>query len=473
MKPVSDLVQRFAAFADRQGMFANGHRVGVAVSGGADSVCLLHVLRELAPSRQLCLTVLHLDHNLRGEESRADAEFVRSLAASLDLPAIVRQATLAPGNLEQAGRDARCAFFHSLIESGVIDRVALGHTRRDQAETVLFRFLRGAGTAGLSGIRPVTTDGIIRPLLETGRDEIEAWLRARNIPWREDSSNASRAFARNRLRHELLPQLAREWNPRIEETLAHTADWAQAEEAFWQSELPEPGPILDIPALRRLPTAAARRVIRRALEQVKGDLRSIDFAHVESVLALARSPQGHGAVDLPGLEAVRSFDHIRVSTSHSKPQPYRFPLSPPGPWSPAPGPPSPIYLELIEKTETSPLSDYVYNGVMGCLDWGRLSGSLVLRNWEPGDRFQPVGSTGPRKFKSFFQSARIPVWERAQWPVLVDGASIVWTRRFGAAAEAAAGDSTRVILRIRELTAPAASPPKSESGSGGSASIRQ
>jgi tRNA(Ile)-lysidine synthase len=207
--------------------------------------------------------------------------------------------------------------------------------------------------------------------------------------------------------------------------------------------------------------------------EVKGDLRSIDFDHVESILAVAKAGTGHGAVSLPGVRAVRSFDQIRVSSdTEPRPQPYSISVHLPGPWPPIPGPPFPLYLEIIEKPETSPLSDYVYNSEMGCLDWGRLSGSLVLRNWNPGDRFQPIGSTGPRKIKSLFQSARIPLWERAQWPVLADGPSVVWTRRFGVAAAAAVSDATQVILRIQEMATPAAPPLNSESGSGAPASNR-
>lgn len=456
-------------------MLEHGQRVGVAVSGGADSVCLLHVLRELAPGRDLRLTVLHLDHGLRGEESRADAEFVRSLAASLGLPALIRQVTLAPGNIEQSGREARLDFFRGLIASGSVDRVALGHTRRDQAETVLFRFLRGAGTAGLAGIRPVTSDGMVRPLLETGREEIESWLRVRGIPWREDSTNVSPAFARNRIRHDLLPQLAREWNPQMEETLARTAAWALGEESYWQAELDrlDPTPILDVAKLRNLPVAVARRVVRRTMERVKGDLRSIDFSHVESVLCLAQAPGGHGALQVPGLDILRSFNQIRIARQPvALPAAYCYRVQPSGESLYFPLPNSSICLQLIEKAETSRLSDYVYNIEMGCLDWGRLSGSLVLRNWNRGDRFQPSGSTGPRKMKSVFQAARIPVWEREQWPVLADGPWVVWTRRFGVAGAAAATDSTRVILRIQEMPTPAVPPPNSESGSGGPASNR-
>ena len=150
------MLERVAAAISRYRMFQAGEHVGVAVSGGADSVCLLHVLRELAPRWDLRLSVLHLNHRLRGEESRRDAGFVVDLAAQLGLPASIREVDVAasPGNLEQAAREARLAFFREAIAGGAVAKVAVGHTRSDQAETVLFRFLRGAGSAGLAGIRP-------------------------------------------------------------------------------------------------------------------------------------------------------------------------------------------------------------------------------------------------------------------------------------------------------------------------------
>ena len=237
------MIERVLATIDRFRMFQTGQRVGVAVSGGADSVCLLHVLFELAPRWNLHLHVLHLDHQLRGEESREDACFVERLAAGLGLPCSLERAdvsTLARDrgeNLEQAARNERRRFFLEFLHSGAVDRIALGHTRSDQAETVLFRFLRGSGTAGLAGIRPVTPDGFVRPLIGVERSAVEQFLRERNIVWREDSSNASLDFARNRIRRELLPMLQREWNPAITEMLAHTADWALEEESYWETEI--------------------------------------------------------------------------------------------------------------------------------------------------------------------------------------------------------------------------------------------
>ncbi len=469
MRLLLSLPEAVAATSARYRMFAPGQRVAVAVSGGADSVCLLYVLHELAPRLGLTLSVLHLDHGLRGEESRQDAEFVRGLADALGLPAEVRRAALsgAAGNLEQACRRARLEFFGEALAGGA-DRVALGHTRRDQAETVLFRFLRGSGAAGLSGIRPVTGSGLVRPLIETGREEIETWLRARGIAWREDSTNATLAFARNRIRHVLLPQLAREWNPRIEETLARMAEWAQDEECYWDATLPAAGPVLEAAALAAAHPAMARRMIRRAIEHAKGDLRGIDFGHTESILRLAESPEGHGSVRIPGVTVQRSFGQIRFApSSDTAHETYRYPI----PACPAAGaeglsfplPGAAIHVQLLEKPETTPLSDYVYNGEMSCLDRDRLSGPVELRPWRPGDRFQPAGARRPKKIKALFQLARIPVWERAGWPVLADAASVVWTRRFGASATAAAVDSSTRLLVVREA-------PNSESEPGGTTS---
>jgi tRNA(Ile)-lysidine synthase len=231
-------------------------------------------------------------------------------------------------NLEQAARDARLDFFRGLIETATVDRVATGHTRSDQAETVLFRLLRGAGTAGLAGIRPVTNDGIVRPLLEVDRVEVEQFLRDRGFSWRDDSSNASSAFARNRIRHALLPQLTADWNPAMAETLAHLADWAQAEESYWDAELARlapsylkmepPAVLLGTDALGALPLAAARRLVRYAVEAAKGDLHGIGYGHLAGVLELAPDPRA-GYLPLLRLAAHRPANRRQSGKSQLPP----------------------------------------------------------------------------------------------------------------------------------------------------------
>jgi tRNA(Ile)-lysidine synthase len=450
----------------RYSMFQRGQRVGVAVSGGADSVCLLHVLRELAARWELPLTVLHLDHKLRGEESRQDAEFVRELAAAFGLPFVLREVDIAAmcrdggENIEQAARRTRLEFFHSQLSAG-LERVAVGHTRSDQAETVLFRFLRGSGTAGLSGIRPVTAEGIVRPLLDVERAEIEQYLRERAIAWREDSSNRSPAFARNRIRQALLPQLTREWNPALSETLAHVADWAQSEESYWEAELARlslaylvqksTAILVSVEPLNELPAAVARRLVRRAVELAKGDLRGIGFQHLAAILELASATEGHGRLQVPGLDIFRSFDWLRLAPPEEEglaSRNYRLLLPVPG-RATLPGG-SLIHAELFENITVTKASTDVYNEDVTCLDWNRISGSLEVRNWRPGDQYQPASRSGPEKIKFLFHQARIPLWERRHWPVITAGDVIVWARRFGPDAGFAAGADSGPVLSIRE-----------------------
>ena len=458
------MLDRIRRTIARHGMFQAGQTVGVAVSGGADSVCLLHVLRELAPLWDLHLHVLHVNHGLRGAESDEDAEFVRRLAAEFGLPFTRRDARIAAGdNLEQAAREIRLSFYSEMLSSGQAARVATGHTRSDQAETVLFRFLRGAGTAGLAGIRPITASGIVRPLLEIDRTEVLDFLRQRGIAWREDSTNRSLTFARNRIRHQLLPHLVQDWNPALERNLVQTADWALAEEAYWDEEIarfadrylvPAPDAILlETTNLGKLPLAAARRLVRRAMQAVKGDLLGIDFDHVNGILEMATATEGHGRLQAPGVDVMRSFTWLRFARptiNALASRNYRLPAPVPGVFR-VPGTELEICLEIIEKSNVSrdPISGY--NKTMGAVNWRRVSGPLELRNWRPGDQYQPQGTSGAEKIKTLFQEARVPLWERRHWPVLTDGPAIVWAHRFGTAAEYAADTETAIVLQIREI----------------------
>ncbi len=450
-------------------MFAPGDRAGVAVSGGADSVFLLHALVELAPRWDLKLSVLHLDHGLRGEESRQDARFVNDLAARLGLPCHSAQCDVAQlkadtgDNLEQLARRARRDYYMGFLERGELDRVATGHTRSDQAETVLFRFLRGSGTAGLSSVRPIDAAGIVRPLIELDRPEIERYLTAADIPWREDSSNASLDFARNRIRHELLPQLIRDWNPALVENLAQTADWAQNEEAYWDAEiariaadlfqLSPPAVLVRSCDLRRQPGAVARRLVRRAVELAKGDLLGLSFQHVERILRMAEAPEGHDRMQAPGLDVVRSFEWIKLAPPRPEVEAgrnFRLPVRIPGRFR-LPGGGSTLGLELIESA--GDLNCVYTNSEMPGLDWERVQGILELRNWRPGDQYKPIGYASEEKIKFLFQEARVPLWERRNWPILTIGEHIVWARRFGPASGYAATAASRAVVKVWEESA--------------------
>ena len=425
--------------------------IGVAVSGGADSVFLLTALHELGAA----VAVLHVNHQLRGAESEADEAFVRDLAATRNLEFHTAALPPAPGNIEQEARRLRYEFFAEAIARGVCSRVATGHTLDDQAETVLFRFVRGSGAAGLSGIRPQTEAGVIRPLLGLRRAAIREWLAERGIGWREDASNDDTSYRRNYIRHQVLPVLG-ELNPSLPELLASTAIWAQGEEAYWAAEMarlesrylrraPETV-FIEIGPFNELPVAVQRRLLRRAMEHVRGNLRTIGFQHVESARRLLATREGSGRIQLPDLDVYRSFDQLRITPQRFDARTERnfsVPMQIPGETTVS-APLLTIGMELAARSG-------VYNGGVNALDPAKCLGQLHLRNWRPGDQFERPGHPGAAvKIKTLFQDYRVPLWERRTWPVIVMGDSIVWTRQFGPARQFAATAESESILLVKE-----------------------
>jgi tRNA(Ile)-lysidine synthase len=449
------VLAQVAETISRYSMFERGHTVGVAVSGGADSVCLLHALIALAPRWALRLRVLHLNHRLRGEESEQDAAFVAGMARDLGLDADLEPADVAGmrvvtgENLEQLARRLRRQFFLSRLDTGLVDRVALGHTRSDQAETVLFRILRGSGVSGLAGILPVTKEGFVRPLLEIDRPDVERFLRERNIPWREDASNQDPAYSRNRIRHYLLPSLTREWNPSLPRALAQMAELVNDEEAHWAHLVHRAETVnlvrrgnavlLRASELSSLERPLARRLLRRAVQQVKGDVLGIEFRHVEAVLKLAVRDEGWGGLDLPGIRVRRSFDWIRLAPPEVGGQTgFCLELK------------APCTVELPDGRLEIRIAEGETTGDHG-LDADLISWPLTVRNWLPGDCYQPLGRQRPVSCKRLFQQRRIPSWDRHNWPIITQGGAIVWAKVFGPAAGYAAKSLSCKRLSVAEI----------------------
>lgn len=406
-------------------MLPPGSRVIAAVSGGPDSVCLLHVLRELECS---VAGVAHVNHQLRGADSEADARFVEELAGSFELPFYSVAAPIAEGNIEQEARRARRDFFRELLARGHADRIALGHTRDDQAETVLFRMMRGSGITGLAGILPITAEGLIRPLLDVGRQEVLGYLRERGIPWREDASNQSEQFARNRIRHTLLPQLEREWNPRLRSILANMAEVAYEEEVRWVAEIAGLAPKclakldgaveIAVPAIVGLDRATQRRLLRHAIRLAKGNLRGIDYEHIEQGLDLLKRASGRRT--LPGVTMLRSYDRILIARAE---------------FGTVPGPLAVRTLGRLSWPAAKPLIHIEISSAAPCDTLKASLEDVELRGWRPGDRYCPAGRTRVVKLKELFQEARVPSWRRPSWPILTLKGRILWARDFGPAAE--------------------------------------
>jgi tRNA(Ile)-lysidine synthase len=454
----------------RHNMLARGQRVLAAVSGGPDSVCLLEVLATLAGRLGFTLAgIAHFNHKLRGEESEQDERLVEALATRHGIQFYRSEGLASRGNLEQEARRARQKFFRSLIREGKADRIALGHTRDDQAETVLLRLMRGSGLTGLAGVLPVTRDGFVRPLLDSTRAEVEDFLRAQGVHWRQDRSNFDPRFTRNRVRHDLLPKLRSDYNPQISESLAQLAELAHDEEALWTNEVAKVagGLVLQSPfgvevraeKLASLPRALGRRLVRHAIGLAKGNLRRIEFQHVEKVLALSSSPHGTGAARLPGVTVVRSLDWLRLFAGHSVLRIDPIPVEVPG-YYPLPHSNTYITLEVAERKDSLSLNQdrnpYVTLEVELC--WKRVHGPLELRGWRTGDAYRPQGRSRVYSMRELFQEFRIPSWRRSSWPILLcsslngsgSQAEILWARGFGGAHGLLADADAGPVLRISE-----------------------
>ncbi len=420
------------------------------MSGGADSVALLHLMHRLAAEFGTELAVLHMNHHLRGQESENDERFVRLLAESMGLEFIAGESFIGQSNLEAEARLERRQFFERCRESHAFTRIALGHTRSDQAETVLHRFLRGSGTRGLAAMRFVAADGFIRPLLSSSREEVRAWAAQEGLRWREDSSNTDLRFVRNRLRLQTIPALSRDYNENLEAVLANTADLAQAEEDFWSAEIDRIyrifvkrtrlGSIFQLADLRSLHLAVQRRLIRQALNDIRPDLlRGIDSEHVDAILALCASTEGHDRVVVPGADALRSFDSLLLSQAGrlaAEPRGYQIAISV-GEWYEIPFGAGHICINRV-KPEHAICDKFKKDQEFG-IERASLSGHavngcpLLVRNWEPGDELHRSGHQSAEKIKKLFQEHRVRLWERRHWPLLQCRGEIAWVRSFGVA----------------------------------------
>ncbi len=478
---VLTLAQRVVGYIRRHELMKAGDRVGVAVSGGLDSVGLLRLLLELRKQLGIVLSVVHFNHKLRGAEADTDQQFVAELALRFKLDFhcsggdVRTYAAMKHLSIEAAARKMRYEYFSRLLQTGGVNRIATAHTLDDQAETVLLRVVRGAGTRGLAGIYPQLSvhssqfsaqaearranpsvhgsqfsaqTAIIRPLLAIRRPELEAYLGEARQEWREDSTNRDLRYARNRVRHGILPRMERNLNPRVRQALAETAEIARTEEEYWNGEIARVLPLvwesgsLRIAELRNLHLAAQRRVVRAAAES--SGLR-LEFRHVEEILALSSGSSKSAALP-DGWVALRKRNELRFELVGTTDNPdYEYCLPVPGRIR------VPEAGTCFEATLVPENAEQGYNRDH-LLDRGLLTKELVVRNWRAGDRFRPAHSKSPKKIKELLQEQHVTGRERKFWPVVVSGADVVWLRGFPGPARLQPRDGTKEAVLIRELS---------------------
>ncbi len=462
----------------------------VGVSGGPDSVCLLHLLKRLCasdgPFPRVSLHVAHLEHGIRGEESRADAAFVADLAQqwslpytveSVDVPALARKERL---SLEDAARRARYQFLRCVAAAVGAARIAVAHHAGDQVETLVMHWLRGSGLAGLAGMRPREGD-IIRPLLEISREDILRYCQAHALPFREDSSNLDKRFLRNRLRQELLPVLE-QYNANLRETLLRNAAVLAEEDTYieaqidacWSEVIGVEGARRlegDVAAYRRLPLALRRRLIRRLGQRVSSGEVSLELRHVAAVDDLLLQQAGSGMLHLPGgLRLYRASDrfvvgHAAEQKHQQKHQegwhlPGKNEVSLPVPGeAQLPGTPWLVRAQVLERDRTPPPG---YERGDAGRRWGYLDfdavqkhGALSLRARRSGDRFRPLGMPVEAKLQDVLVNAKIARAERDILP-LVCGADgmILWVAGYQVADPVKLTTSTSRVLVLERVAAP-------------------
>lgn len=418
----------------RHRMVVPGGTVVAAVSGGPDSMAMLHVLNELSPELGISIAVAHLDHGFR-PEAADESRFVAAEAERLGLPFISEKAGLKeslrenPENKQNAARNARYAFLESVADRLGASRIAVGHTADDQAETWLMREIRGSGAGGLSSIPPVR-GRIIRPLIDASRDDVMDYLGQKGIKSITDQSNLQPVYLRNRIRLELIP-LLKKYNPRVIEALNHSVDILRAEDEFLSAYTDDllPGVLsgggpnvfeLDLNTFRSLPAAIKRRVLRRLVERLKGDLLGIGFGHIIDAEGMVSAETGKG-VDLPGeIRVERSYDKLLVYRTAGTRQDYCIGLPVPGTLE------LPEAIGILEASLATPGSSQPEDRFSALLDMEKISHGLIVRNRRPGDIICPEGMEGCKKVKEYLIDSKVPRMERDIVPVLACGDDIVW-----------------------------------------------
>jgi len=431
-------------------------RLLVAVSGGVDSVVLLHALHSVSTQLGLTLEVAHLDHQIRSE-SVADAGFVQDLCRrwnischieACDVSALAEQDKI---SLEMAGRNARREFLQRLGKQINADQIVLAHHRDDQVETFMLRLLRGSGQSGLATMR-IHQELWWRPLLNCSRKQILDYARQHQLNWVEDKSNRDPAFLRNRLRTQIIPQLL-DVNPQFAARIVDLTQQFQLEESYWQEQVVqqfEPlvvsrndGLRLNRSALLKIHPALCIRILREALRQIRGDLQSIETVHLQAIENLLIGQRSQAQLNLPGCWVARRYQTLWVrGTAPESPNPFDLPLPIPGELELPDGRIIRTSIQGELEGESSHTTEYSLAGLVL---------PLRVRSWNVGDRFEPLGMDGHKRLKQYFSDNRVESETRLKTPLLVSGEEILWIAGMRRSSHAVAGHDKGMSLRVELL----------------------
>ncbi len=438
----------------RHSLLQKDDAVLVGLSAGADSVCLLTLLRMLREEYRLSLSAVYVNHNLRPEETPAEIALCTNLCRVSGVPFSLREIDLQSGsegrNLQEAARELRYRAFHAAAAEAGATKIGLGHTADDQAETVLMRLIRGSGPGGLAGI-PIRRGMIIRPLLQTSRLEIERFLQDEGIPFLTDSSNRSDHYLRNRLRQNVMPEILR-INPSFLSTVMHTVSVFRDEERYLSiavtkalmkmiSRKTDSRIELFLIPMETLDVAILRRVLRRALDEVES-LRAVTFRHIDEVIRLVREGAAGDRLHLPrGIRVIRDYSLLIItSDAPARIAEYELPV------------PGEIALQGAGLVVTAVRADGPDGNADGrstvVLDAELLRYPLKVRPRRQGDFFYPLGFGKRKKLQDYFVDEKVPRDERDSVPIVFSGDDIVWVAGYRADERFRAREGTKKFLKL-------------------------
>ncbi len=458
-------------------MVEPGDTILLGVSGGPDSVALLRGLFELKQELNLELAIAHLNHSARGKESDRDARFVKDMGEALQIKTFIEKMDVAAkqaaskNSFQETARHLRLEFFQRTMDQMGANKIALGHTSDDQAETVLINLLRGSGLKGVGGMSPVRHP-YIRPLFYCSRSEVVGFLNDQKIPYCQDSSNEKTDYLRNRIRLELIPFLQERYNPRITENLFEASGIFRADNDYLKtledhefdravSKSGESETLnMDIEYFTALPLALKRRLVRKGIESIQGDLRRISFFHIQEVLRLFEKAQKGKRIDLPGdLEVLCLGDRVEFKRIHESDPSILSDESKASDWLRPLNIPGETQVEKAGLTLKAEIIDPVETGFpagqanQAFLDFDKTGDDIMVRFFQAGDRLKPLGMKGTKKLKSLFIDEKVPQEIRSTVPILTTGDNnIIWVYGTRIAHAYRVTSETNKVLFIKGLS---------------------
>ncbi|WMJ80267.1 tRNA lysidine(34) synthetase TilS [Clostridium sp. MB40-C1] len=443
-------------------MFKQGDKVIVGVSGGPDSICLLHVLYTLKEELRITLAAAHINHCLRGEEANKDEEYVKEFCNKLGIECFVKKVDVHKISKEKgiscemAGREVRYEFFEEILKNIKGEKIAIAHNANDQAETVLMRIMRGTGLEGLVGIKAVRDEIYVRPILNVSRKEIEDYCEVNKLNPRIDKTNLENIFTRNKIRLELIPYIQQNFNKDIIEVLNRMSDTIRIDNEYINKVSIEvyrkyckklKNKVIIYKEAFQENEAIVTRIIRIALNEVKGDLRNFEKVHICDIIDIQKKSTGK-VITLPNsIEVLNNYGdislHIKKEVNLINDREYPLEIN------------KKNYLEdlalnvSLKVYTNKKCLDSKKNNLIKYFDYDKIDGDIKLRYRKNGDKFTPLGMKGNKKLKDLFMDLKIPKDERNNIPLICFKEEIAWIVDYRVSDKFKIDENTKNILQIK------------------------